>query len=335
MKGSLMPKGYHHLTQEQRCQKYGLMRSRMSQKNIALELGVSQSTISRELSRNLGKRGYRFKQADTMAKKRRHSASAVARKMLPKTIALIEQMLTLDQLSPDQISGRLKLTHAISISYETIYKHIWKDKANGGGLYKHLRRHAKKYNKRAGKTAGRGLIPNRRDIDDRPKIVDAKKRIGDFEGDTIIGAQHSGAILTVVDRVSKISFFNLLKSTKADETAAAIIARLSPLRDVIHTITTDNGKEFAKHEEVAQKLGAQFFFAHPYHSWERGLNENTNGLVRQYFPKKTNFATITQQQVLEVEIKLNNRPRKSLGYKTPVEEFFRLTGIQLNYALHS
>ena len=200
-------------------------------------------------------------------------------------------------------------------------------------MYKHLRRCGKKYNKRSGKLAGRGLIPNRIDISLRPVEVAARSRVGDFEGDTIIGKEHRGAVMTMVERKTKVTLMHRLSSTKSEETAAAIIKRMLPIKELVLTITTDNGKEFAQHESIASNLNAQFFFAQPYHSWERGLNENTNGLIRQYFPKGSDLSTLTQQQVLVVEKKLNNRPRKTLGYRTPNEEFLRLTGVDLNYAL--
>jgi len=242
-------------------------------------------------------------------------------------------MLVNDQLSPEQISGRLSLEYKISISHETIYKHIWNDKYNGGRLHKNLRRSGKKYNKRAGKLAGRGLIPNRVDIDRRPAVVNQKSRVGDFEGDSIIGANHQGSIVSLVERKTKVTLLRLLPSPKAHETARVIVEKLEPIKKIVKTITTDNGKEFAQHEFVAEKLNAKFFFAHPYHAWERGLNENTNGLVRQYFLKGCDFSKLTEQQVLDVEKKLNNRPRKTLGYRTPSEEFLRLTKVNLNYAL--
>lgn len=326
-----MPKGYRHLTYDQRCQIYALKKSGLSQNQIAMFLVVSQSTISKELKNNSGQRGYRHKQAHEKAVLRRHQASSAARKMTPQLIQLIEKMLKDDQLSPEQISGRLKLMLSIKISTEQIYRHIWSNKRNGGDLYKNLRCSGKKYNKRGGKHSGRGLIPNRIGIERRPVEVAEKLRVGDFEGDTIVGTNHRGAIVSIVDRKTKITFLRLISGPKANETADAIIDALKPLRGCIHTMTTDNGKEFSAHENIANALKIEFFFANPYHSWERGLNENTNGLVRQYFSKGTDFTKLTYEQVFEVEKKLNNRPRKTLGFRTPSEEFLRLTG----YALRS
>lgn len=329
-----MPHGYKHLAYDQRCQIYALKKSNLSQKKIAEIIGTSQSTVSRELHRNKGLKGYRYKQAQEKALQRRNLASSLPHKLTPKLIPLVEKMIREDQLSPEQISGLLKKDYNVAISHERIYLYIWKDKRNGGDLYKSLRRCGKKYNNRGAKKAGRGLIPNRVGIENRPAEVALKLRVGDFEGDTIVGEGHRGAILSIVDRKTKITKLRLITGAKADETAQAIIDTLRPIKKYVHTITTDNGKEFSRHEIVAAALNAKFFFANPYHSWERGLNENTNGLVRQYFPKGCDFTKLTQEQVLEVEKKLNNRPRKTLSFRTPNEEFLRLTGIDLNYAFH-
>jgi transposase, IS30 family len=322
-----------HLTQDQRCQIYTLMQSgSLPQEEIAKIVGASQATVSREITRNSGQRGYRYKQAHEKSVQRRVEASSCPRKMKTELICIIERMICDDQLSPEQISGRLKKVTGIKISHESIYLHIWKDKRNGGILYKNLRRCGKKYNKRKGKTAGRGLIPNRVGIEKRPLEVDKKTRVGDLEIDSIVGLGHRGAIISIVDRMTKFTFLCLVSGTKADEVAQATIAALVSIKEHLHTITSDNGKEFARHQEISLNLGVSFFFATPYHSWERGLNENTNGLVRQYFPKGCDFNKLTQEQVLKIEKKLNNRPRKTLGYSTPNEEFLRLTGTLPNYA---
>lgn len=317
-----------HLTYEQRCQIYVLLKSGKSKRAIGRLLGCSHSTIIREIKRNGGQRGYRFKQAQSSSEKRRISASSAPKKMTEENIILIKEMLFDTQASPRQISGRLDENHGTKISHETIYKFIWKDKESGGELYTHLRRRAKKYNKRAGKTAGRGLIPNRVDIDQRPAIVEKKERFGDFELDTIVGANHQGAIVSVVDRASKYTYLSLVPQGTAENIRVAMCQKLSLVskKSMIHTYTSDNGKEFAAHEKIVEELGGSFYFAKPYHSWERGLNEHTNGLVRQYFPKGTDFTILTHEEVAEVERKLNNRPREVLKYKTPAEVFLMLTG---------
>src|SRR5271167_798315 len=319
-----MPEGYLHLTPEQRCQIYALLQSGHTQAHIARQLGVDPSTISRELSRNSGGRGYRFKQADEKASLRRYQASAAPRKMTPEVVAVIEEKLTQEQWSPEQISGRLAREGVATISHESIYRHVWNDKKDGGNLYLHLRHSGKKYNKRKGRNSGRGLIPNRVDIDARPAIVATKSRIGDWEGDTIIGARHRGAILSHVERKSKYTKLVSLPDKTANAVVQASAGVLGPLAHRIETITYDNGKEFAAHVEIAASLQANCYFAKPYHAWERGLNEHTNGLVRQYFPKGSDLSTLTNAEVETVEDKLNSRPRKILGYKTPSEVFFNV-----------
>src|SRR3974377_1857812 len=200
--GGKMPEGYLHLTCEQRCQIYALLQRAPSPRQLARKCGCAPSTIRGELVRNTGARGYRFKQAHEKASQRRKEASDKPRKMTPDLVELIEEKLTQEQWSPDQISGRLAKDGVACISHERIYQHVWTDKKDGGTLYLHLRHSGKKYNKRKGKNSGRGLIPNRVDIDQRPSIVAAKSRIGDWEADTIIGANHRGAVLSHVERNS-------------------------------------------------------------------------------------------------------------------------------------
>ena len=326
-------KNYHHLTRDQRCQIYALKRRGFLQSQIALDVGVSQGTISRELTRNSGLRGYRIKQAAEFAARRRSANNRIATVMTPPTIARAESMLVGSQWSPQQIAAVLLRDHGTKVSHESLYSHIWKNKRAGGTLYKHLRQQGKKRNKRSGKNAGRGMIPGRIDIAVRPAIVEAKTRVGDWELDSIIGAKHQGAITSIVERKTKLTRLVLLKSPTAEATHKGIVACLKPLAEYVHTLTSDNGKEFAHHQTISQKLGADFYFATPYHAWERGLNENTNGLVRQYFPKGMDFATLTPAKVRYVEDLLNNRPRKTLGYSSPNEAFAQLTAIN-QYALH-
>jgi len=327
-----MPEGYLHLTCDQRCQIYALLQSGHPQAHIARQIGVSRSTVSRELDRNAGARGYRSKQAHEKASQRRQEASDQPRKMTPDVVKLIEEKLTREQWSPDQISGRLAKDGVAFISHESIYRHVWKDKKDGGKLYLHLRQSGKKYNKRNGKNSGRGLIPNRVDIDQRPAIVAAKSRIGDWEADTIIGANHKGAVMSHVERRSKYTKLAKLPDKTANSVVQACRRMLLPLAHRIETITYDNGKEFASHAEIATSLGALSYFAKPYHAWERGLNEHTNGLVRQYFPKGSNLSILSNADVQRVEDKLNSRPRKILGYHTPREVFFNAKN--LHVALH-
>ena len=293
----------------------------MSMRNIALDIEVSASTISRELKRNTGLKGYRPKQAQHKTLQRHNEK--------PKAICLTEEikMLIGEQLrsvesSPEQISGRLKVEYQLSISHETIYQYLITNRAGGGKLYLHLRHKHKKYRKRYGSTDRRGQIIGRVSIDDRPIIVEEKIRIGDFEGDLVIGKNHKGALATLVDRHSKFSLIAKVPNKSANNVTAAIVVMLDPIKEHLHTITFDNGKEFAQHQIMADKLAINVYFAHPYHSWERGLNEHTNGLIRQYFPKGSSLEDITAEQVMAVQDKLNHRPRKILGFKTPYEVFY-------------
>lgn len=313
-----MPKGYHHMTQEIRSQIYALKSTGIALRKIGRIVGYDASAISREIKRNTGGRGYRYKQADAMAKERRTKASRTPKKLTPELVSIIEDRLQEDW-SPDQIAGRLKEQGRTSISHELIYQHIWKDKRTGGTLYKHLRHHGKKYNKRSSGKAGRGCIPNRVDIDERPAIVEVKSRIGDWEGDTIIGAKHQGAIVSYVDRCSKFTVLKKIDRKTADLVAMATIEQFRQKSLPVRTITYDNGKEFSDHGEISKALNINCYFAKPYHSWERGLNEHTNGLVRQYLPKSTDFTQVSDQTVQGIAERLNHRPRKSLHYKTPME----------------
>lgn len=315
-------KDYHHLTYDERCQIYALNKSGINQSKIADQLKVSRSTVSREIRRNSGLKGYRYKQAHNQYLERRKKASGKKHKMCGETVVLVEGFLSSAQWSPEQIAGRMKLKFPeYKVSHQTIYRYVRADRALGGSLYKGLRHKGKKYNKRKANDAGRGCIPNRVDISLRPAIVEKKERIGDWELDTIIGAKHKGAIVSMVDRVSKLVKLIKVSGKEAEEVEKAIIARLEPIKEYVFTCTADNGKEFANHLNISTALGADFYFATPYCSWERGLNEHTNGLVRQYICKGTLFDEVSDEDVLRIENLLNNRPRKELGFKTPLEVF--------------
>jgi len=311
---------YTQLTQEKRYQIYAFMKANFSKTNIASEIGVHKSTVSREMERNRGKKGYRPKQAHFMAVERRQKAKKYVR-LTPEVICLIEGFLCQD-FSPEQVCGFLARTHNLRISHETVYQYVLADKARGGTLYRHLRHAHKKRKKRYGSYDHRGQIKGRVSIDERPAIVDAKKRIGDWEIDTIIGKRHKGALLSLVERKSKFTLIRKLPKKQADLVAEAAIDLLNPYEEKVCTITADNGQEFAHHEYIKEHLKTTVYFAHPYHAWERGLCENTNGLIRQYFPKGMDFETITDEHVHMAMNRLNTRPRKTLGYKTPNEVFF-------------
>ena len=317
-----MPKGYHHLTKDQRCQISSLKSSGDSAVSIAMLLAIHRSTVYRELKRNRGYHGYDHEQEHEKASKRKKFLVSNNLKMTSDMISIIELKLQLQlQWSPEQISGWLKRHYNNAVSHETIYKYIWANKRNGGVLYKNLRHHGKKYNKRGSGKAGRGCIPGRIDISERPLIVEEKSRLGDWEIDTIIGKEHKGVIVSMVERHSKLTFLVGVSRKTSEEVNRALISKLGEVEGSVLTITADNGKEFSNHQEVTDKLRAPVYFARPYHSWERGLNEHTNGLVRQYLPKKERLDNVSQETIRTIEYLLNNRPRKALGYQTPLEVF--------------
>lgn len=308
---------YNQLTEGERYQIQSYLKAGYTQKEIAEALGRNPSTICRELSRNRGLRGYRPKQAHQLATQRRRNAEK-AIKVTQEVACWIETLIR-QELSPAQAAAYIAKEHGVSLHHETIYQMILADKANGGDLYTHLRIMSKPYRKRYGSYDSRGRIRNRKSIDERPGIVDQKSRLGDWEGDTIIGKARKGALLTMVDRKSLFVVIGRLEGKNASALADELIASFSELKPPLKTITFDNGLEFADHERISSELGVDIYFANPYSSWERGANENTNGLIRQYFPKGMDLTTVTDEDIQFVMDRLNNRPRETLGWKTPNE----------------
>jgi len=311
---------YKQLAYEQRYQISFMLKMGFSQTKIANEISVHRSTISRELRRNRGKRGYRPKQAHQMALNRRNKANY---RFPPITWDLIESLIRMDW-SPEQISGWLKNRQDFHISHEWIYQHILVDKQNDGDLYQHLRCQ-KKRRKRYGSYDRRGKLPNRVSIDQRPAEVETRQRLGDWEVDTMIGKRHKQALVTLIERKSRLVLMRKVEQRTAGAVEDVITHLLEPWTHDVHTITADNGKEFAHHEQIAKKLKTEFYFAHPNAAWERGSNENVNGLIRQYFPKKQSFVNITNDETELVTNLLNFRPRKCLDFKTPIEVFLELS----------
>jgi transposase, IS30 family len=311
------------------------LKNKMSHNQIAQAIGRSQSTVSREISRNTGLKGYRYKQADRFARER-HTCKEKAVKMTNEIKYIVSICLQHDW-SPEQIAGRLREEEVVSLHHETIYQYLLADKANGGELYKQLRHQEKTYRKRYGSAHNRTGIPDRRDIDERPAAANSRERTGDWEADTIIGKNHKGAIVTLDERKSKLRLAAPLPGKKAKCVKDAVTALFYPIKQFVKTITFDNGKEFTLHKEIAEEIECETYFAKPYHSWERGQNENANGLLRQYFPKSMELLDITAQQVVSAVDKLNSRPRKCLNFKTPYEVFEELTGVDvrkiMGYAL--
>jgi len=316
---------YTQLTREQRYQIYALKKAGHTQSEMAAIVGVHKSSISRELRRNCGGRGYRPGRAQELAEARQRAAHRP--RISAATWALIDSLLRRDW-SPEQIAGRLKLERRALVSHERIYQHVYADKRAGGTLHLCLRCQRQR-RKRYGKHSRRGQIAGRVGIEQRPRVVDAKRRVGDWEADTIVGRRGRGAILSLVERKSKLVRLWWVERKGAEEVAEASLTVLRPLAERVLTITSDNGGEFAHHQRISEGLGADFYFARPHASWERGVNENTNGLVRQYFPKQHDFAALTQAEVEQVVERLNDRPRKTLGYRTPNEVFYKRRTVAL------
>ena len=305
---------YRRLREEDRQVIYRMSKARKSQQEIAQALGLSQSTVSKELARNRGQRDYRPGQAQRKASERQASKKKRSRVITGELEAEIRKRLEIKH-SPEQISLRLK-SEGIGVSHESIYQYIKEDKRQRGELYKNLRINGKRRYRRRVK-AGRTKILARVDIEDRPEVVDKRTRYGDWEADLIEGTQGSGYILSLYERKSRFGKLVKLNTKSSEVTTLALIRQLEGYK--VETITYDNGLEFSGHLEVNQALGAQSYFCKPYHSWEKGGVENYNGLVRQYLPKGTSFTDLTAERIKEIEEEINLRPRKILDIKSPSE----------------
>lgn len=314
-------KKYKQLTLALRYQIFAYKNENYTQTKIAELIGVSKSTVSRELRRNSENNYYSAETAQIKASTR--DKFKVRYKKLTNKLKIRIGKLLREGFSPVQLVGRIYLKHKIKLSHETVYRYIYTNQNTGGRLYKSLRHQNKKYTKRSSQYKSRGQIKDRVNISQRPAIVETKTRFGDFEVDTIIGKDHKGAIVTLVDRKSKYTLMRIVESKHADVVTKAIIDLLHPIKHLVHTITADNGKEFSYHEEVAKALDIKFYFCDPYSSWQRGLNEHTNGLIREYIPKKSKFDRVNRTLIVMIQNKLNNRPRKILKFYTPNEIFFK------------
>jgi IS30 family transposase len=310
---------YHQLTREQRYQIYALRKTGHSNVEIAEVIGVHKATIGRELQRNSGAKGYRPRQAHQRALRRRKRQTV---RITAPMWQEVERLLRRDW-SPEQIAGRLHREHNFRISPEWIYQHVLQDQRAGGDLHRHLRCQ-KVYHKRYGYYDRRGTLPPGRSIDERPAVV-AQRRLGDWEADTMSGKGRLGGLLTLTERQSRFTRLAHLSRRSAALTERQVYRLLLPVRDRVQTLTSDHGREFLHHERMARRLDLTYYLAHPYCAWERGTNENTNGLVRQYFPKQRDLRTVTPQEVRQAERCLNLRPRKCLAFRTPFEVFFHQT----------
>jgi len=311
-------KNYNHITLEQRIKIEALLRAGHKASFIAKQLSIHRSSIYRELNRNqtkTGKYNAAFAQELSEEQKERFSNNRSFTFSMEK---FIREKLSKEQWSPEQIWGYCKENNIDMVSHESIYKFVYQDKNEGGVLYKNLRVASKKYRKRYGSGKGkRCIIKDKVSIDLRPECINNKQRVGDWEIDTIVGKDNKGAIVTIAERVTAFVLIAKLNGKNAQELAEAVVQLMMPFKDLVLSITSDNGTEFAMHKYISKKLGALFYFAHPYSSWERGLNEYTNRLIRQYIPKKTNFDDVNNLLINEITMKLNRRPRKKLNYKTP------------------
>ena len=276
-----------HLTLEQRYAIQYLRNEGLTQSAIAEKIGKDKSVISREIRRNCDMRNGAYRAGLAHRKyQERLEQKPKSHKFTEQIKETIHRLLE-EGFSSEQIVGRCKLEGRPYVSYECIYQYIWEDKMRKGHLYLHLRHHGRKYRKRGATKDSREKIYDQVSIDERPEIVALKDRFGDLEMDTVLGKNHKGAILTINDRATKLCWIKLLTGRESKSLTKRVIVVLASLQSMIQTITVDNGKEFALHKEITQQLKVAIYFAHPYHSWERGANENLNGLIRQYLPKRS------------------------------------------------
>jgi IS30 family transposase len=320
---------YTHLTRKERYFIYHMRMAGWSPAKIGRTIGRHRGTIRRELERNTSRWGqYLDDHAQRQANQRRRAACRRPCTGDAALMAHVEAKLQ-TKWSPDEIAGRLKAEppkelEGRSISHATIYRWIWACPERSQRLRPHLRVAWKKRRKPYGKPSKRGQIPNRVGIEHRPEAVDARERLGDWEGDTVVGKGRSGYVLTNVDRASRYLVTRKLDRPTAQATADALYDAMRRLpRGTRKTQTFDNGREFASHETIAKRLSLAVYFADPYSSWQRGTNENTNGLLRQYLPKSRDFGSLTDFELASYTWQLNNRPRKCLNYRTPAEVFHR------------
>lgn len=311
-----------HLTLQQRYALKAYLECGKSKSEASDLLRVHRSTVYRELNRNSTKQGkYNPDFANEQSEERKERL-CTNRKFNTEKQQLIEHYIREEQWSPEQIKGYCDMKGIEMVSHERIYQYIRKDKVDSGDLYKHLR-HQLKHRKRpiSGKHE---VIKNKVSIDQRPEVINNKERFGDFEIDLIVGKGTKGAMVTIVERQSAMVMIRKLENGKnADSLAETVIDMLLPYKNVVKSITSDNGTEFARHQKIAEKLNIEFYFSNPYASWERGLNEYTNKLIRQYIPKKTDFDTFDKEYVKQVQYKINRRPRKKLNFKSPKQVFFK------------
>jgi len=311
---------YKRVTAEERGLIYRWRKEGHAQREIARRLDRDASCICRELGRNTGLKGYRPKQAHEKAQAQ---AKRTGPRRFTDEVRADAETRIKEGWTPAIIGGRARLEGRPWVCAETIYTHIYADAKAGGTLWKNLPRAKRKRRRRCPRQdgRGRGQIPNQRRIDTRPAEVETRQTIGHWEGDLINGANGTGNLATLVERSSRFTLVGRTDSKEADEVTLKICALFKTLPPrARRSVTLDNGKEFARHEEISRDAVIDVFFAHPYHSWERGTNENTNGLIRRLYPKKSSFARIGRPEIKRIGVFLNDRPRKCLGWSTPREK---------------
>ena len=311
---------YYQITSGERYMISALRVQGLSQSAIARQLGRHRSSVSREIHRNQCNDGhYRPSKADSRTRRRR-SHSRRNWRFSERHLQMVIALLRLEW-SPEQIAGWLRLYRVLRISHQTIYRHIWYDRCYGGRLYAHLRQAAKRRRKRYRGADSRGILPDKRHISERPPGAENRSRFGHWETDTVIGANDRHCIVTMVERKSKYVIIGKLRARTTAELNRRVIALIHREGRRVKTLTADNGTEFHAYKDIENHTGVSFYFANPYHSWERGLNENTNGLIRQYLPKGKSMARLTQKHCDAIATRLNRRPRKLLGFKTPEQVY--------------
>lgn len=311
---------YQQITSEERYIISALRKQGLTQSAIARHLGKHRSSICREFQRNSCNDGdYRPSKAASRTRNRR-SRSRRNRRFSERDFRPVVSLLR-QQWSPEQISGYLDLTGRLSISHETIYRYVWRDWSDGGVLYRELRCARKQRRKRYRSYDSRGRLPGKRPISERPEAVTRRNRRGHWEIDTVVGSSRH-CVVTLVERRTGFVLIGKLKARTKEELNQRTIALIMKHAQRFKTITADNGTEFHAYDKIEKATGVTFYFATPHHSWERGSNENANGLIRQYLPKRTSMTRLTQHQCNAIARKLNTRPRKRLGYKTPEDCFY-------------
>jgi IS30 family transposase len=312
---------YHQLTSEERYMLAALRRQGLNQSEIARALGRHRSTVCREVRRNSTRADGHYRPFTAQERTNgRRSRSRRNSRFTAEDFALIDELLC-RQWSPEQVSGHLARSGLLSVSHETIYRHVWRDKREGGALYTHLRGARKRRRKRYGSYDSRGRLAGKRLISERPPEVEARRSVGHWEADTVAGAGTKDCVLTLVERKTGLVLIGKLSDRTADSLSRRAIGLMRRHGTKFETVTADNGTEFHGYKKVERGTGTVFYFARPYHSWERGSNENANGLLRQYLPKGVSMAGLTQHRCNAIARRLNTRPRKRLGFRTPLECF--------------